>query len=177
MSQRVIPGLAISTLVLAAFASGPAGPAAFGQTDKKTTSAQTRMSQTKPPGPILLAPDLAIQKIWFAEYVEPSATAVYVPIRGDLKKGVKVALICEMSNAGLGSVKGLWLLGFYIDDVMVWNNSWGDLAGGAPLRGIGSWTPTALGIHNFRCVADVNKNIAEKDETNNQKEILFKVVQ
>jgi subtilase family serine protease len=72
--------------------------------------------------------------------------------------------------------KGLWLLGFYIDNVMKWNNSWSDLGAGKTLRGLGPYTPDAEGTHNFKCVLDVNNQIAERHEDNNNKEILFMVV-
>jgi subtilase family serine protease len=59
---------------------------------------------------------------------------------------------------------------------MKWNNSWGDLAAGAPLRGLGPYTPDALGTHNYKCVLDVNNTINEIHEDNNVQEVLFKAV-
>lgn len=147
---------------------------ASSQTIQKNPPA--KIIDTRTPQIALLAPDLQIKKIYFAKFLDPNPQQIYTPITTDLKLGQKVFLVCELTNAGKGDSKGLWLLGFYIDDQMVWNNSWGDLAAGGNLRGVGSWTPNAEGIHNFRCVLDVNKQIAEANENNNQSEVLFKVV-
>jgi len=124
----------------------------------------------------LLKPDLAINKIWFAAWVENPNVSPLVPITNSLKKGVKVWMVCDLVNQGNRDITSLWLLGFYIDDVMMWNNSWGNLAAGKTLRGLGPYTPTVEGTHNFRCTVDVNKQIAESREDNNNKEVLFKVV-
>jgi len=165
-------GAAVSLLVFAVLAAGPAGAQ---QTSQATVKAP--ISGNKVPPPAILKPDFVIHKIWFAKWVDGNPNVVtLVPITTDLKLGEKVMMICDLENAGPADSKGLWLLGFYIDDAMMWNNSWGDLAAGKTLRGTGPYTPTALGIHNFRCVCDVNKQIAELHEDNNVKEILFKVV-
>jgi hypothetical protein len=151
-----------------------------------TSLAQSNQTIKKPPvdsanvppnrGLALLKPDLTIHKIWFAKFVENADITPPVPITGDLKVGVKVLMICDLANDGLGDSKGLWLLGFYIDNVMMWNNTWSDLAKGDPKRGVGPYTPTVVGNHAYRCVLDVDNKIAESNENNNQKEILFKVV-
>jgi hypothetical protein len=134
------------------------------------------VDQANVPIKILQKPDLVIHKIWFAKYVDNINVSPLVPITGNLKVGVKVLMICDLANDGQADSKGLWLLGFYIDNVMKWNNSWGDLAKGAPLRGAGPYTPEAEGTFAYRCVLDVNNQIAESDENHNQKEIFFKVV-
>jgi hypothetical protein len=124
----------------------------------------------------LAKPDLVIRKIWFAKFVDNPNVSPLVPITGDLKLGIKVLMICDLANDGLADSKGLWVLGFFIDNIMMWNNSWSDLAKGATLRGLGPYTPTVAGDHAYRCVLDVDNKIVESNEINNQKEIPFNVV-
>jgi len=123
----------------------------------------------------LLKPDFQIRNIWFAKFLEPNPNQVYTPINGGLKLNEKVFLICDMVNAG-GSQKGLWRLGYFVDNLPVWNNSWGDLAANQTLRGVGVYTPTAEGIHAYRVFLDELTVVVESNENNNQKEIQFKVV-
>jgi hypothetical protein len=127
-------------------------------------------------GLALLKPDLFINKIWFAKWVDNPDVSPLVPITTSLKKGVKVWMVCDLVNQGNRDITSLWLLGFYIDDVMKWNNSWGNLAAGKTLRGLGPYSPTAEGTHSFRCTVDVNKQITESREDNNNKEVFFMVV-
>ena len=142
-----------------------------------TGGRQTTQTIKNPPQNILLKkPDLVIRKIWFAKWVENPNASPLVPITTDLKLGEKVWMVCDLVNDGPADSKGLWILGFYIHNAMKWNNSWGDLGAGKPLRGLGSYTPDAPGTHNFKCVLDVNNTINESHEDNNVKEILFKVV-
>ena len=163
----------IACLALAAALILPAASPAQSSTQiiKKTP-----LDTANVPIRILQKPDLVIYKIWFAKFVENPEIIPPVPITGDLKVGVKVLMICDSATDGQADSKGLWLLGFYIDNVMMWNNTWSDLAKGDPKRGFGPYTPTVVGNHAYRCVLDVNNKIAESNENNNQKEILFKVV-
>lgn len=163
-----------AALVLALGMILTAGYAAGGQ---QTVKNPPLASSTVPPQSLLLKkPDLVILKIWFAKWVENPKVSSLIPITTDLKLGEKVWMVCDLTNKGTADSTGLWLLGFYIDDTMKWNNSWGDLGVEKPLTGFGPYTPDALGIHNYKCVLDVNKQINEIHEDNNVKEILFKVV-
>jgi len=173
MKKRIPVAAFMAVLVLAAFGSNAAaGP----QTNQTTKNPALNQANIPNRGNLLLKPDLVIYKIWFAQWVENPNVSPLVPIKTSLKKGVKVWMVCDLANEGPGDVKGLWLLGFYIDNVMKWNNSWSDLASGKPLRGLGPYTPDAEGNHNFRCVLDVNSQIAERHEDNNNKEVLFAVI-
>jgi hypothetical protein len=129
-----------------------------------------------PPASLILKPDLFINKVWFAKWVENPNVSPLVPITTPLKNGVKVWMVCDLVNQGNRDITSLWLLGFYVDDVMVWNNSWGNLGAGKPLRGLGPYTPSVVGTHNLRCMVDANKQITESNENNNNKEVLFQVV-
>jgi hypothetical protein len=122
------------------------------------------------------APDLKVRKVWFAKFVDNVAAATPVAAAQPLKAGEKVLLVCDVANDGNADVTGLWTLGFYVDGAMVWNNSWGPLAAGKTLRGVGPWTPGAPGAHVLRCGLDVGNAVRESDETDNQAEIPFQVV-
>ncbi len=172
MNRRIWAGVFLALLVAASAVPNSAAGPQTNQAVKKPVN----QANTTNPGLFLLRPDLKIKKIWFGKWVENPNITPPVPITGDLKQGVKVWMVCDLANEGPGDVKGLWILGFYIDGVMMWNNSWGDLAAGKPLRGLGPYTPTTLGIHNFKCTLDVNDTIKETHEDNNNLEVLFKVV-
>ncbi len=176
MNKRIWAVLCPAVLVLAAVVLAFGSPSAAGRPSGQTTQA-TQKSILKPTelSP-LLKPDLAINEIWFAQWVENPNVSPIVPIKTSLKLGVKVMMVCDLVNQGNRDITSLWLLGYYIDNVMVWNNSWGNLAAGKTLRGFGPYTPTTEGTHNFRCVVDVNNQIAESHEDNNMKEVLFMVV-
>lgn len=131
----------------------------------------------KPVPPMAAKPDLVIRKIWFAEWVDNPRIQPLVPITTDLVKGVKVWIVCDYANQGPGNLKGLWLLGYDVDGAQVTNNSLSDLSAGASYRGFGVYTPTAVGPHSLRCMVDCNKNIAETDESNNDKSLTFKVME
>jgi hypothetical protein len=156
----------ISVLVL----SGP--PAGAQQINK---SLPTQIPKQIPP--MAAKPDLVVRKIWFAKWVDNPQVQPLVPITTDLEKGVKVWIVCEYANQGPGNLKGLWLLGYYVDEVLVTNNSLGDLNAGAGYRGFGIYTPTTVGPHTLRCMVDYYKNVAEADETNNSKSVTFKVME
>lgn len=149
-------------------------PAAAQQTSQ--TVIKPPVAGTKVPPPAILKPDFVIRKIWFAKWVENPNVTPLVPIKTDLKLGEKVWMVCDLVNDGPADSTGLWILGFYIDNTMMWNNSWGGLGAGKPLRGLGPYTPGAVGSFAFRCVCDVNHQITELHEDNNVLEILFKVV-
>ncbi|HNX96043.1 MAG TPA: hypothetical protein PKK12_00030 [Candidatus Aminicenantes bacterium] len=170
--KRLI-GRVVFSLVLGLLLT-QAGPA---QTSESVAK-QPQLGASPQPVPSLLLklPDLRVRKIWFARFVANPSVTPLVPITGDLKAGVKVWMVCDLDNAGLTDVIGLWQLGFFIDDVMVWNNSWGNLAAGKTLRGLGPYTPAGDGVHNFRCFLDAQKVVKERNENNNQLEVLFKVV-
>ncbi len=169
MNKRPLAGLCLALLVLAAVIPNAAAGPQTNQTIKKAPLDPNA-------GILLLKPDLVIRKIWFAKWVENPNVSPLVPITTSLKQGVKVWMVCDLGNDGPGNVKGLWTLGFYIDGVMKWNNSWGDLGAGKPLRGLGPYTPGALGSHNYKCTLDVYAQITESHEDNNNKEILFMVI-
>ena len=173
MKKNSLAGLFLTALVLAAVVPGAgAGPQTI-QPVKKPALDQADISNR---GNFILKPDLVIRKIWFAKWVENPNISPLLPITTSLKKGVKVWMVCDLANEGPGNSVGLWTLGFYIDGVMKWNNSWGDLAAGKPLRGLGPYTPDAEGSHNFKCALDVYSQITESHEDNNKKEILFMVI-
>jgi hypothetical protein len=170
MRKSVTVSVLLGVLIVAfALLAAPAS-ARDGQKNKPISP-----SNQKPPLPAILLPDLKINKIYFGTYIDPNPSQSFTMIRGDLKLGQTVFLVCELTNAGRDS-KGPWRLGFYIDDVLVGNNALGDLAGGKGLLGFGVWTPKKEGIHNFRCVLDDQKQVAESNENNNLMEIMFKVV-
>jgi hypothetical protein len=171
MSRTITSFAALAVILVVLAAALPAGDQQTAQTIIKPP-----VSGNKIPPPAILKPDFVINKIWFAKWVENPNVNPLVPITADLKKGEKVWMVCDLVNSGPADSKGLWLLGFFIDGTMMWNNSWSDLASGKPLRGFGPYTPTAVGSYAFKCVCDVNKQINELHEDNNVKEILFKVV-
>jgi subtilase family serine protease len=121
------------------------------------------------------APDLTVRGVWFAKFVDNVAASTLVAATQPLKAGEKILMICDVANDGVADVAGTWLLGFYVDGVMVWNNSWGPLGAGRTLRGAGPWTPGASGPHVLRCVLDVQNTVRESSETDNQAEIPFQV--
>jgi hypothetical protein len=169
MKKHSLAGLCLAILVLAAVVpNAGAGP----QTDQTIKKVPIDPNT----GILLLKPDLVIRKIWFAKWVENPNVSPLVPITTSLKQGVKVWMVCDLVNDSSRNLKGLWTLGFYIDGEMKWNNSWGDLDAGKPLRGLGPYTPAGEGSHNYRCTLDVYKQIAESHEDNNNKEVLFMVV-
>ncbi len=173
--KRIVP----ASIVFAVLVLALAGPSASAVPQSNQTIKNVPVDQANKanPGYLLLAkPDLVIRKIWFANWVENPNVSPLVPINTSLKKGIKVWMVCDLANDGPVDSKGLWTLGFYIDNVMKWNNSWGDLGAGKPLRGLGPYTPDTEGTHNFKCVLDVNNQIAEGHEDNNIKEVLFMVV-
>lgn len=149
------------------------GPPADAQVTNKNLPARSY----KPVPPMAAKPDLVIRKIWFAEWVDNPRIQPLVPITADLVKGAKVWIVCDYANQGPGDLKGLWLLGYYVDGAQVTNNSLSDLNAGASYRGFGVYTPTAVGPHSLRCMVDCNKNIAETDEANNDKSLTFKVME
>jgi hypothetical protein len=170
--RRTITASILSGILAAVLALSTA-PAVARDGQKKQPPVQD--SNQKPPVPAVLLPDLKINKIYFGIYIDPNPSQAFTMIRGDLKLGQTVFLVCELTNAGRDS-KGPWRLGLYIDDVLVGNNAMGDLAGGKNLLGFGVWTPKHAGIHKFRCVLDDLKQILESSENNNLLEVMFKVV-
>jgi hypothetical protein len=166
-TASVLLGILVVVLAL------PSAPAAARDGQKKQPPISS--SNQKPPLPAVLLPDLQINKIYFATYVDPNSNQTLTMIRGDLKLGQRVCVVCELKNAGRDA-KGPWRIGFFVDNSLVCANSVGDLAGGTDLLGIGVWTPYQEGIHSFRCVLDDQKQVAESYENNNLKEIMFNVV-
>ncbi|MCX6560003.1 MAG: hypothetical protein NTZ26_05755 [Candidatus Aminicenantes bacterium] len=169
MRKRIVTLAVMAGALAALLASAPAA------------AQNPRLDIKKPPleqGPVisLLKPDLRIRRIWFARFVDNPNVQPLVAITAPLKLNEKVLMICDLANEGSANVKGLWQLGYYIDNVMLWNNSWGDLAAGAPLRGVGPYTPTSEGQHSYRAVLDVGDVIKESKEDNNKSEILFQVI-
>jgi hypothetical protein len=172
MSQCLGMGGLIVVLALTVFVGGTsAGPLPQQAVQKPPAQAIIR-----PPQIMALAPDLVINKIWFAKWVDHPNVSPLVPITTSLKKGVKVWMVCDLVNQSNGAVKGLWKLGFYIDGMMKWNNSWGDMPANGTLRGLGPYTPDTEGNHSFKCEVDVDHQIGESHEDNNFKEILFAVI-
>jgi len=171
MRKTAFAALAVLCLFSALVVFGP--PAGAQQINKNLPS----QVKTPPLAPMAAKPDLVIRKIWFAKWVDNPQVQPLVPITTDLVKGVKVWIVCEYANQGPGDLKGLWLLGYYVDEAMVTNNSLGDLNAGASYRGFGVYTPTTVGPHSLRCMVDYYKNVAEADETNNNKSMTFKVME
>jgi hypothetical protein len=171
MRKTALIVIAAATIAAALAAAGP-GLTGFAGPQVKTPP----LNRDRIPPPLLLKPDLRVRKIWFAKFVDNPNVQPLVALRVPLKLNEKVLMICDLANEGNAGVNGLWQLGFYIDDAMLWNNSWSDLAAGATLRGIGPYTPGAEGQHRYRAFLDVGDAVKESKEDNNQFEVLFQVV-
>ena len=158
------------TSFLVACAAFPAFGLA-GDPDQAKAQAQVQVSQAT----LLLRPDLAMDKIWI---VKAGFTTVAVPPQPVtvLKKGQKYLFFCRYKNTGR-SLHGFWKLGYYVDGEMFWNQSWGDVPAGATQTKNSEYTPTVVGPHTFMCRLDYDKEVAEKDESNNKTSIAFTVVQ
>ncbi len=157
-------------LLLVACAAIPASGLA-GAPDQAQPQAQVQVSQAT----LLLRPDLAIDKIWITK---AGFTTIAVPPQPVtvLKKGQKYLFYCRYKNTGR-SLNGVWKLGYYIDGQMVWNQYWGNVPAGEVQTKHIDYIPTTIGAHTYECRLDYDKEVAEKDETNNKTSIAFTVVQ
>jgi subtilase family serine protease len=124
---------------------------------------------------LLLRPDLAMGKIWIVKAGLTILTHPPLPVTV-LKKGEKYLFYCQYSNPGR-ALQGFWKLGYYIDGEMVWNQSWGNVPAGATQTKYITYTPTVTGSHTYMCRLDYDKEVIEKDETNNKASIGFTVIQ
>jgi subtilase family serine protease len=122
-----------------------------------------------------LKPDLAMGKIWIVKAGLTTLTHPPLPVTV-LKKGEKYLLTCQYSNPG-GALNGFWKLGYYIDGEMVMNQSWGNVPAGATQTKYAEYTPTAVGSRTYSCRLDYDKEVVEKDETNNKASLGFTVIQ
>jgi len=156
-------------LFLAACAAYPAFILA-GAPDQAKQQAQVQVSQAT----LLLRPDLAIDKIWIVKAALTTLARPPLPVT-TLKKGEKYLMYCRYANSGR-SLNGFWKLGYYIDGEMIWNQSWGNVAAGEVQTKHIDYVPTTIGAHTYECRLDYDKEVAEKDESNNKTSIAFTVI-
>lgn len=124
---------------------------------------------------LLARPDLAVGKIWIAKAGPATLTRPPLPVTV-LKKGVKYLLTCQYSNPG-SALNGFWKLGYYVDGEMVINQYWGNIPAGSTQTRYAEYTPTVVGAHTYSCRLDYDKEVVEKDETNNKASMAFTVIQ
>lgn len=166
MKNRItIIWLLVSIMALPAFARA-------GDPDqaKPQARAQAQVSQAT----LLLRPDLAMDRIWIVKAGLATAARPPLPVT-TLKKGVKYQFCCRYSNNG-HNLSGFWKLGYYIDGQMVWNQSWGNVPAGEVQTKTIDYVPTTTGAHAYECQLDYDKEVSEKDETNNKAKIAFTVI-
>jgi subtilase family serine protease len=140
-----------------------------GNTDQAKQQAQVSQAN------LLLRPDLAMGKIWIVKAGLTTLSHPPLPVTA-LKKGGKYLFYCQYSNPGR-ALHGFWKLGYYVDGEMFWNQSWGDVFAGATQTKYSEYTPMVVGPHTYACQLDYDKEIVEKDETNNKAKIAFTVIQ
>jgi hypothetical protein len=142
-----------------------------GNADQAKQQAQIQVSQAS----LLLRPDLAMGKIWIVKAGLTTLTHPPLPVTV-LKKGVKYLFYCQYSNPGR-LLHGFWKLGYYVDNAMFWNQSWGDVPAGATQTKYVEYTPAVLGPHVYMCRLDYDKEVVEMNETNNKASMAFTVIQ
>jgi subtilase family serine protease len=135
-----------------------------------------RQTQVRPPSSVMLVrPDLVIRSVAITPGEPTVMTARDIPVT-QLKRGQKYSLICRYANTG-GALKGVWKLGYYIDGQMVSNQYWGDVPAGAEqTKRHEGYVPATVGQHTYECRLDYDKEVAEKDENNNQTQMSFAVI-
>ncbi len=159
----------LMTLFLLALATTPAA-AAVQQKQQAQSAAQASLAEA-----LLLRPDLAIERIWILKAGPQPLNRPPRPVT-QLKKGVKYLMYCSYKNIGR-ALNGVWKLGYYVDDQMIWNQYWGNVgANETQTKFIDNFVPTVVGQHTYECRLDYDNEVAERSEGNNKASITFTVI-
>lgn len=125
--------------------------------------------------PIRLFPDLVATRAYLAEYVPPALLTHYTPISGQVAYGQRVYLVCEIANQGPGNVAGTWKLGYFVDGVQVYAQTFGAMPAGRHQNPAGWYLANADGAHTYECKVDFTNAVKERSETNNSAKTTFTV--